>query len=166
MRAHPADARGFTLIELLIAVAVLAVGLSLAAPTFTQQLANYRVRGAAESIINGLNYARTEAIRRNSAVSFTLDAGGPGWTVDQGGTTLQSRASGETPGIAATSSTSSLAVIFTPTGFVDTSGTRLSRVTLASSVAHTDSRQIDIFGGGLIRVCDPTVTSTDDPRRC
>lgn len=159
-------ARGFTLIELLITVAVLAVGLSLAAPTFTQQIANYRLRSAAESIINGLNYARAEAVRRNSPISFTLDAAGPGWTVAQGGTPLQSRASGETPGITATSSTTSLAVTFTPTGFVDTSGTRLARVTLASAVANTDTRQIDIFGGGLIRVCDPTVTTAGDPRRC
>jgi type IV fimbrial biogenesis protein FimT len=161
-------ARGFTLIELLITVAVLAVGLSLAAPTFTQQIANYRVRSAAESILEGLNYARAEAIRRNSPVSFTLDGSGPGWAVAQVSTaeTLQSRASGETPSISATSSNSELALTFTPTGFVDTSVARLVRVTLASSVAHTDSRQIDIFGGGLIRLCDPTATSADDPRRC
>lgn len=166
--ASPAATRGVTLIELLITVAVLAVGLSLAAPTFTQQLANYRIRSAAESIINGLNYARAEAVRRNSPVSFTLDAGGPGWAVAQVSTAqeLQSRASGESPGITATSSTTSLAVTFTPTGFVDTSGTRLARVTLASAVANTDTRQIDIFGGGLIRVCDPTVGTADDPRRC
>lgn len=161
-------AHGFTLIELMVTVAVLAVGLSLAAPAFTQQIANYRVRGAAESIVNGLNYARAEAVRRNGPVSFTLDSNGPGWTVAQvsPSATLQARASGETPAISATSSNGALALTFTPTGLVDTTGTRLVQVTLGSSVAHTDSRQIDIFGGGLIRVCDPTVTATDDPRRC
>ncbi len=166
--ALKARARGFTLVELLITVAVLAIGLSLAAPTFTQQIANYRVRSASESIVNGLNYARAEAVRRNSPVRYTLDAGGPGWTVAQVSTaaTLQSRASGELPGITATSSTASLILTFTPTGFVDTSGVRLSQVTVASAVPNTETRQIDIFGGGLIRVCDPTVTAADDPRRC
>ncbi|HMO49091.1 MAG TPA: GspH/FimT family pseudopilin [Rubrivivax sp.] len=161
-------AHGFTLVELLVTAAVLAVGLSLAAPAFTQQIANYRVRGAAESIVNGLNYARAEAVRRNGPVSFTLDSSGPGWTVEQVSTAaaLQSRASGETPGVSATSSNGALALTFTPTGLVDTSGTRLVQVTLGSSVAHTDSRQIDIFGGGLIRVCDPTVATADDPRGC
>lgn len=161
-------AHGFTLIELLVTVTVLAVGLSLAAPAFTQQIANYRLRGAAESIVNGLNFARAEAVRRNAPVSFTLDSGGPGWTVEQvsNATTLQSRASGETPAISATSSNGALGLTFTPTGLVDTSGTRLLQVTLSSSVAHTDSRQIDIFGGGLIRVCDPTVAATNDPRGC
>jgi type IV fimbrial biogenesis protein FimT len=163
-----ARARGVTLIELLITVAVLAVGLSLAAPTFRQQVANYRVRSAAESIVNGLNYARAEAVRRNAAVSFTLDTGGPGWTVAQvsPASTLQARSSGEVPGVTAASSTSSLALTFTPTGFVDTSGTRLSQVNLSSSVASTDARRIDIFGAGLIRVCDPGVTASGDPRRC
>jgi type IV fimbrial biogenesis protein FimT len=160
--------RGVTLIELMITVAVLAVGLSLAAPSFREQIANWRVRGAAESVLHGLNYARTEAVRRNSAVRFTLNASGPGWTVAQvsPATTLQSRANGETPGVTATSSTASLAVDFTPTGMVDTAGTRLEQVNLASPVANTESRRIDIFGGGLIRVCDPSVTTAGDPRRC
>lgn len=158
--------RGFTLVELLITLAVLAVGLSLSAPAFNQQIANYRVRSASESIVEGLNYARAEAVRRNAPVSFTLDASGPGWTVAQGGTALQSRASGETPGVGATSGNGALALTFTPTGMVDTSGTRLARITLGSPVAGTDSRQIDVFGGGLIRVCDPTVSASGDPRRC
>ncbi len=161
-------ARGLTLIELMITIAVLAVGLALAAPAFTQQLANYRLRTASESIINGLNYARAEAVRRNSPVSFTLTNTGSGWTVAQvnPATTLQQRAAGDSPGITATSTTSSRAVIFTATGFVDGSGTRMSQIDLASSAANSETRRIDIFGGGLIRVCDPSVTATGDPRRC
>lgn len=161
-------ARGLTLIELMITVAVLAIGLSLAAPSFTQQIANYRLRSASESIINGLNYARAEAVRRNSPVSFTLDNTGAGWAVAQvnPATTLQSRANGESPGVTAASTTTSRAVTFTATGFVDTSGVRLSQINLSTSVANTDTRRIDIFGGGLIRVCDPAVTTAGDPRRC
>ncbi|MBS0306408.1 MAG: GspH/FimT family pseudopilin [Proteobacteria bacterium] len=159
-------ARGVTLIELLITLVVLAVSLSLAAPTFTQQIANYRVRSASASIVDGLNFARAEAARRNTPVTFTLDASGPGWKAQQGNATLQSRAGGETPGVSATSGNGELALTFTPTGQVDTSAARLTTVTLASAVPRTDGRRIDIFGGGLIRVCDPTLTAADDPRRC
>lgn len=161
-------ARGLTLIELMITVAVLAIGLALAAPAFTQQLANYRLRAAAESIINGLNYARAEAVRRNAPVSFTLSDTGSGWTVAMlsPATTLQSRAAGETPDVTAASTTASRAVTFTATGFVDGSGTRMSQIDLATSTAGSETRRIDIFGGGLIRVCDPAVTAAGDPRRC
>ena len=166
--ARRASMLGLTLIELMVTVAVLAVGLSLAAPSFTQQIGNYRLRTASESIINGLNYARAEAVRRNSPVSFTLDASGSGWAVAQvsPATALQSRANGDSPGITAASTTASRAVTFTPTGFVDNSVVRLSQIDLSSSVANTDTRRIDIFGGGLIRVCDPAVTTAGDPRRC
>ncbi|KPF50360.1 hypothetical protein IP87_09830 [beta proteobacterium AAP121] len=160
--------RGLTLIELMITVVVLAIGLALAAPAFTQQLANYRLRTASESIINGLNYARAEAVRRNSPVSFTLSATGSGWTVAQvsPATTLQSRAAGESAGITAASTNESRAVTFTATGFVDGSGTRMSQIDLSSSAANSETRRIDIYGGGLIRVCDPAVTAAGDPRRC
>ncbi|RVU47819.1 GspH/FimT family pseudopilin [Rubrivivax rivuli] len=165
---HRQAARGLTLIELMITIAVLAIGLALAAPTFTQQIANYRLRTASESIINGLNYARAEAVRRNSPVSFTLSDTGSGWTVAQvsPATTLQQRAAGDSPGVSATSTTASRAVTFTATGFVDGSGTRMSQINLASSAANTETRRIDIFGGGLIRACDPAVTAAGDPRRC
>jgi type IV fimbrial biogenesis protein FimT len=165
----PARARrGFTLIELLVTVAVLAVALTAVAPAFTQQIANYRVRAAAEGIVVGLNEARSEAVRRNSAVSFTLDSAGAGWTIAQvnPAATLQVRNAGDVGTVVTTSSTTSRAVTFTPTGMVDTSGTRLTQATVASAVPGTDTRRVDIFGGGLIRICDPATTTTDDPRRC
>lgn len=160
--------RGLTLIELMITIAVLAVGLSLATPSFTLQISNYRVRAAAESMLNGLNYARTEAVRRNRPVSFTLSASGSGWSVDQinPAESLQTRADGETAGLTVVSSSTSRAVTFTSTGMVDTSGTRLTQVNLSASASSTDTRRIDIFGGGLIRMCDPGVATVSDPRRC
>lgn len=160
--------RGFSLIELMVTVAVLAVGLALAAPTLSTQIANYRLRSAAEGVLNGLNFARAEAVRRNSNVSFTLATGGAGWTVAQvsPATTLQTRANGESPGVTAASTTTSLTVTFTPTGLVDTSGVRLSQIDLSTSVSGAETRRIDIFGGGLIRVCSPSVTEVGDPRRC
>ena len=163
-----ASSRGMTLIELLITVAVLSIALSLAAPSMSKQVANYRVRGAAESILGGLSLARTEAVRRNSAVSFTLTAGTSAWTVAQvsPATTIQSRPGGENLGVTTASGNSAWTLSFNPTGMVNTSSTWLSRVTVSSAVAGTDSRQIDILSGGLIRSCDPAVTTTSDPRKC
>lgn len=165
---HRAAQRGMTLIELLITVAVVSIALGLAAPSLSTQVANYRVRSATESILGGLNLARTEAVRRNSAVRFTLNTSATGWTVDQvsPSTNVQTRPNGDTQGITTASSTNSWSVTFNPTGMVDTSGTWLTRVTVTSSVSGTDSRRIDILGGGLMRSCDPNVTTSNDPRGC
>lgn len=171
-RTHGRNAgrgRGFTLIELMIVIVVVAIGAALAAPSFRETIANYRVRGGAESIVNGLNYARAEAVRRNGSVTFTLNASGSGWSVDQIAPTaqaIQTRPDADSPGVTAASSTASRVATFLPTGMVDSTGVRLSRVTVSSSVAGTESRQIDILGGGLIRMCDPTVAVANDPRRC
>jgi type IV fimbrial biogenesis protein FimT len=56
-------------------------------------------------------------------------------------------------------------VTFLPTGLVQT-GTPLTQATVTSSVSSTDSRRINIYGGGLIRMCDPGISTANDPRRC
>lgn len=159
------DHTGVTLIELMVVLAVMAVGATLAAPGLSQMIANYKVRGAAEGILGGLNYARTEALRRNAAVTFSLAPGGSGWTVSQisTSTTLQSRSDSDSPTVA--SSTAATSVTFLATGLLQT-GSQMSQVTVSSFVPGTNTRRIHVFGGGLIRMCDPAVTTPDDPRRC
>lgn len=159
--------KGLTLIELMVVVAIISVSATLAAPGVSQMVANYRVRGTAESILAGLNYARAEAVRRNSAVSFSLTPGGTGWTVSQVSPTgtLQSRSDADSAGTTVESGSSATMVTFLPTGLVQT-GSQMARVKVSSVADHTKSRHINIFGGGLIRMCDPGVTAAGDPRRC
>ncbi len=64
--------RGFSLIELIVGMVILGVLLSLAIPGFSNWLRNARVRTAAESVQNGLQLARAEAVRRNTTVRFSL----------------------------------------------------------------------------------------------
>lgn len=159
--------RGFTLIELLVVVTVAAVSMGLAAPAFAELVANYRVRSGADSLINGLNYARAEAVRRNTNVRFSLIGGGSGWTVTQvsDGAVLQTRSNNDSPGLSAVSGNASTAVTFIPTGLVQ-SGAQLGEITVAGPNGGTEARRINIFGGGLIRMCDPGVSTDNDPRRC
>jgi len=67
-------ARGFTLVELMIGIAILAILLTLGMPSFTQFLANTKIRNTAESIQNGLQLARGQAVQRNNRVDFALTA--------------------------------------------------------------------------------------------
>ncbi len=67
--------RGFSLIEIVIVMAIFAVLFGMAAPAFNAWRANVQIRTATESIQNGLQLARAEAIRRNTSVMFWLDSG-------------------------------------------------------------------------------------------
>jgi type IV fimbrial biogenesis protein FimT len=82
-------------------------------------------------------------------------------------TAIQSRGNGDSSLLSVSSSTASLAVTFLPTGIVSTTATpRLEQISISSTVPSTNSRQINILGGGLIRICDPGVTTAGDPRAC
>ena len=62
-------AMGFTLIELMVALTVLAVLLSLAAPSFANLVANNRVATETNELMGTFNLARMEAVRRAQAVT-------------------------------------------------------------------------------------------------
>lgn len=157
---------GFTLVELLVTVTVVALGVMLAAPGASSMITNRKVQGAAQSILDGLNIARVEAVRRNAPVRFAMNADGRGWTVTHvgSGDTLQSFTSSDWSGLALTATPAS-GVTFMPTGLLQT-GTQLSQVTVAAPVTDTRTRRVNVFGGGLIRMCDPEVSAANDPRRC
>lgn len=61
---------GFTLVELMITVAVLAVVLAIAVPSFRDMINRNRLVSTANEISGALNLARMEAIRRNRRVEL------------------------------------------------------------------------------------------------
>jgi type IV fimbrial biogenesis protein FimT len=68
--------RGVTLIELAVVLVVVAILLSQAAPAFSAWTRNVQIRTATESMQDGLQLARSEAIRRNRSVMFWLTSAG------------------------------------------------------------------------------------------
>lgn len=73
--------RGFTLIELMVVIAVLAIMLTLAAPSFADFFQRYRLRGAADKVVTMLASARAEAVMRNRDVSIDFKGGSTVWCV-------------------------------------------------------------------------------------
>ncbi|MDQ3267651.1 MAG: GspH/FimT family pseudopilin [Pseudomonadota bacterium] len=60
---------GLTLIELLVTIAILAILLSIAVPSFITFVQNSRLIGQTNDLVTSLNYARSEAIKRGVRVS-------------------------------------------------------------------------------------------------
>lgn len=63
---------GFTLIELMVTIAVLAIIVSIAAPSISTQLANQRVKSTTATLANALKEAKAESIirRQNLTLSY------------------------------------------------------------------------------------------------
>lgn len=82
---------GFTLLELLVTVTVAAILLSIAIPNFRTTIANNRQTNQLNTMLSGLIYARSEAIKRNASVVICAttnqtacsgsSAWGSGWIV-------------------------------------------------------------------------------------
>lgn len=64
--------RGVSLIEVAVAMTVMAMLLLAVAPEVGKWIRSTRIRSTAESLQNGIQKARMEAIRRNTSVSFWL----------------------------------------------------------------------------------------------
>jgi type IV fimbrial biogenesis protein FimT len=176
---------GFSIVEIMISVLIVGILIVAAIPSFKNWIQNAQIRTAGESMVNALQTARNEAIRRNTCVQAKLvDAPKTSWDVrlcssaeDATVPPLNQRSHDE--------GSQNVSLIVTPSDATIISFNALGRVLDPNPVdgskpftvieihnttmAAADERNltIQIPPGGSVRMCDPNpAIATTDPRHC
>ena len=144
--------RGFTLVELMVTLAVLAILATLATPLFGELIQKNRIDAVGGELSHLLQYARSEAITRGSAV--TVSASDGNWvgalSVATSSETLRrygSEGINGSGGISASGTSTSLT--FAPSGTLSGKTTSLT-VTLCPSRGTASGLTLYVYGSGQI----------------
>jgi type IV fimbrial biogenesis protein FimT len=164
---------GFSLVELMFGIAIMIILTTVAVPSFQTWLRNSQIRNAAESIANGLQRARAEAVARNTNVEFVLGTDGTAssWevrVVSDPVPPIDSRSGNEgsrdvTRAVLPAGATT---VAFNNFGGVVANVDRLTQVEV-TAVGGDQKFQVEIVSaGGNARMCDCSLTLNSNPRAC
>ncbi len=175
--------KGFSLVEMIVVVALIGILAGLAASSYREWIESSRIRAAAESIQNGLQLARGEAVKRNAEVEFAFDGGGTSWSVgcvtvvadldldgaDDCPAIIQRReqAEGSSANIAVvTNPADKTSVVFSNLGTVLADSFTEAAIS-SSAIAGSRELRVSVGVGGNVKMCDPSSSlPVGDPRKC
>jgi type IV fimbrial biogenesis protein FimT len=184
-----------SLVEIAIALAIIGIIMAMVAPTMGNWIQNTYLRNSAESVLNGVQVARLESLKRNRPVAFVAtDANSTAWQVcvydviaDKCSTAAdaiiaskdaQESSQNTTVGVDTSLTDTSVAlaggtnvpniVVFDSFGRLYTNpNPNVMRIDVRNSKA-TDERRLVILinTGGQIRLCDPKLSKATNPQGC
>ena len=174
---------GFSLVELMVIVAIVAILAVVAAPSFTDFLARQRINNAASQLYGDLQFARSEAVQRNTRVALTFDssawcyvihtvasgvvcsctAAGSGSCANASAVALKGVGGADFPGVSLALSSGLSSLVFEPLrGGLEAGGTAGS----ASFTGSAGSLQIQVNSLGRVRLCAPSGSGTGGHPPC
>lgn len=188
--------QGMSIIEAVVALGIVALVMGFAAPAASIWIQNANTRNAAESLLNGMQQARLEALKQNKIIAFEVkDPATAAWHVclfDPVANTCQAsqpdlyaKPAGEgSPnvqiGVETTFTTTATAlavganvpslVAFDSFGRIaPTSPTNIAHIDVRNTkLSTTDERRLSILvtASGQIRMCDPQLPKATNPQGC
>jgi type IV fimbrial biogenesis protein FimT len=177
---------GVSLVEVMVVTFIVGLLIALAVPGFQAWIQNTQIRTASESIMNGLQTARNEAIRRNTCMQIKVsNEDKTSWTInpcsdaeadppflrrshEEGSVNVSTQ---RIPPNSDTVSFNALGRLVNPNpsdGTAPLTQITVRNLTMTGDQAAEERMlRIDIPVGGSIRLCDPAPSvALDDPRRC
>ncbi|MGV3582056.1 MAG: GspH/FimT family pseudopilin [Methylophilus sp.] len=166
---------GFTIIELMVVVAVMSILAGIALPSYNTWMRSIQIRNAGESIVNGLQKARGEAISRNANVKFTLGVASS-WVV--GCQTVTASCPATIDSRSSNDGSKDVTVTPSPAGTTMVTFNNFGRVVAnnnaSASISSIDlsvvdggkNMQVSIGLGGNAKMCDPSLTAGTSPQAC
>lgn len=177
---------GVSLIEVLVSMVIFSILLAAAMPSFSQFIQNRKVRSGTDAILQGLNLAKAEAVRRNTSVQVAISAD-TGWVVgcvtaveaDNNGdglpdctANIQTRPGGEgSAGVQSTAVTLAFNAYGKVPALTANSTINVDNPTAGTCEASGGSLRclrVVVSPAGQIRTCDPQLTTTNasSPQAC
>jgi type IV fimbrial biogenesis protein FimT len=187
---------GMSIIEILVAISIVGIVMAFAAPSALTWIQNTQLRNAADSVLNGLQTARLEALKRNTAVAFELtDPLTTAWRVcffdaaTLACSTTQPDLANRSASEGSPNARVAVETVFTDFATPLAAGTNvpalvafdsLGRISPASpvNIARVDVRNpvlsaaderrlaIAVGAGGQVRMCDPKLVRAANPQGC
>lgn len=176
------------MIELMIGLVIGAILLTMGAPALSDWVQNMRIRNAADSIVNGLQLTRAEAVKRNTMVYFQL-AGvdtDTSWTscahtdpavACPASSLIQSYSSSEGSTASIESSTTTRTLFFNGLGrmttaitgnnaTIDITNSTIDNCLHDATPGTMKCMRVLVSPGGQIRLCNPLFDLASNPQGC
>lgn len=147
--------QGFTLVELMVTIAVMAILLMIAVPSFNDATLGSKLGSYANNLVAGAHLARSEAIKRNRAVTLCVSSNGTdcatggweqGWIVLTADDTVVQRQQALPAGLKVNRAGGADSLVFQPSGVGATAAT--FTVCRATPTVGAQERVVEISATG------------------